>query len=83
MLYNVLQGVFAGVSFYLLIFLLFADGLYSNMCNRSQDSRDARNPGNNLYVTGLSTRITSSDLEKYFSKEGSVCALCSTCNIFS
>ncbi|KAG1359642.1 serine/arginine-rich splicing factor SR45a [Cocos nucifera] len=40
--------------------------------SRSQDSRDAKNPGNNLYVTGLSTRVTSSDLEKYFSKEGRV-----------
>lgn len=30
------------------------------------------NPGNNLYVTGLSTRITDSDLHKYFSKEGKV-----------
>ncbi|XP_020112474.1 serine/arginine-rich splicing factor SR45a-like isoform X1 [Ananas comosus] len=35
-------------------------------------SQDSRNPGNNLYVTGLSTRVTSSDLEKYFSKEGRV-----------
>ncbi|XP_010935769.1 serine/arginine-rich splicing factor SR45a [Elaeis guineensis] len=40
--------------------------------SRSQDSRDTRNPGNNLYVTGLSARVTSSDLEKYFSKEGRV-----------
>ncbi|XP_008787412.1 serine/arginine-rich splicing factor SR45a-like isoform X2 [Phoenix dactylifera] len=40
--------------------------------SRSQDCRDARNPGNNLYVTGLSTRVTSSDLEKYFSNEGRV-----------
>lgn len=39
---------------------------------RSQDSVDASNPGNNLYVTGLSTRVTSSDLEKYFNKEGKV-----------
>ncbi|GLT67874.1 hypothetical protein SLA2020_401500 [Shorea laevis] len=35
-------------------------------------SADAANPGNNLYVTGLSTRVTSSDLEKCFSKEGKV-----------
>ncbi|TKY50921.1 Serine/arginine-rich splicing factor SR45a [Spatholobus suberectus] len=40
--------------------------------SRSQDSADAENPGNNLYVTGLSTRITDSDLQKYFSKEGKV-----------
>ncbi|KAK8945702.1 hypothetical protein KSP40_PGU003958 [Platanthera guangdongensis] len=40
--------------------------------SRSQDSSQANNPGNNLYVTGLSTRVTSEDLEKYFSKEGKV-----------
>ncbi|RDY01663.1 Serine/arginine-rich splicing factor SR45a, partial [Mucuna pruriens] len=40
--------------------------------SRSHDSADAENPGNNLYVTGLSTRITDSDLHKYFSKEGKV-----------
>ncbi|KAI4315443.1 hypothetical protein L6164_028252 [Bauhinia variegata] len=40
--------------------------------SRSQDSINAANPGNNLYVTGLSTRITASDLEKYFGKEGKV-----------
>lgn len=42
--------------------------------SRSRDSVSADNPGNNLYVTGLSTRITSSDLEKYFGKEGKVVA---------
>ncbi|CAN0910474.1 Serine/arginine-rich splicing factor SR45a [Linum grandiflorum] len=41
-------------------------------CSRSRDSVDASNPGNNLYVTGLSTRVTSSDLEKFFGKEGKV-----------
>ncbi|XP_052184666.1 serine/arginine-rich splicing factor SR45a-like isoform X2 [Diospyros lotus] len=30
------------------------------------------NPGNNLYVTGLSTRITKRELEKHFSTEGKV-----------
>ncbi|KAL5981417.1 hypothetical protein ACLOJK_015477 [Asimina triloba] len=39
---------------------------------KSQDSADAINPGNNLYVTGLSTRVTDSELEKYFSSEGKV-----------
>ncbi|KAJ7568400.1 hypothetical protein O6H91_01G031200 [Diphasiastrum complanatum] len=33
---------------------------------------DAVNPGNNLYVTGLSTRVTERDLEDYFSGEGKV-----------
>ncbi|KAA0025634.1 serine/arginine-rich splicing factor SR45a [Cucumis melo var. makuwa] len=36
-------------------------------------SRDhANNPGNTLYVTGLSTRVTERDLEDHFSKEGKV-----------
>lgn len=35
-------------------------------------SVDASNPGNNLYVTGLSTRVTSADVEKFFNKEGKV-----------
>ncbi|XP_074303944.1 serine/arginine-rich splicing factor SR45a-like isoform X2 [Silene latifolia] len=35
-------------------------------------SVDVSNPGNNLYVTGLSMRVTSDDLEKFFSKEGKV-----------
>ncbi|XP_043811570.1 serine/arginine-rich splicing factor SR45a isoform X2 [Manihot esculenta] len=40
--------------------------------SRSRDSVEASNPGNNLYVTGLSTRVTTSDLEKFFNKEGKV-----------
>ncbi|KAL1569104.1 serine/arginine-rich splicing factor SR45a-like isoform X2 [Salvia divinorum] len=40
--------------------------------SRSRDSEDALNPGNNLYVTGLSTRITETELEKYFNREGKV-----------
>ncbi|WVZ56378.1 hypothetical protein U9M48_006920, partial [Paspalum notatum var. saurae] len=40
--------------------------------SRSVDSSDAENPGNNLYVTGLSARITDRDLEKHFSTEGEV-----------
>ncbi|CAH2040952.1 unnamed protein product, partial [Thlaspi arvense] len=38
----------------------------------SRESEDAANPGNNLYVTGLSTRVTENQLEKYFSGEGKV-----------
>lgn len=33
---------------------------------------ESSNPGNTLYVTGLSTRVTERDLEKHFSKEGKV-----------
>ncbi|XP_052210161.1 serine/arginine-rich splicing factor SR45a-like isoform X2 [Diospyros lotus] len=40
--------------------------------SRSHDSDAAANPGNNLYVTGLSTRVNASELEKYFSGEGKV-----------
>ncbi|OVA19791.1 hypothetical protein BVC80_1687g7 [Macleaya cordata] len=40
--------------------------------SRSQDSGDVGNLGNNLYVTGLSTRVTTSDLEQYFNNEGKV-----------
>ncbi|KAK3151137.1 hypothetical protein QOZ80_3AG0242210 [Eleusine coracana subsp. coracana] len=40
--------------------------------SRSVDSSDAENPGNNLYVTGLSSRVTDRDLEKHFSAEGEV-----------
>ncbi|GLJ42234.1 hypothetical protein SUGI_0874240 [Cryptomeria japonica] len=40
--------------------------------SRSRDSDNVRNPGNNLYVTGLSPRITKRDLEDHFSKEGTV-----------
>ena len=41
-------------------------------CSRSHDSDGDCNPGNNLYVTGLSTRVTTGELEKYFSGEGKV-----------
>ncbi|PSS11385.1 Serine/arginine-rich splicing factor SR45a like [Actinidia chinensis var. chinensis] len=40
--------------------------------SRSHDSDGDCNPGNNLYVTGLSTRVTTGELEKYFSGEGKV-----------
>nr|GEV10787.1 serine/arginine-rich splicing factor SR45A-like isoform X1 [Tanacetum cinerariifolium] len=40
--------------------------------SRSYDGSDIENPGNNLYVTGLSARVTRRDLEKHFSAEGKV-----------
>lgn len=40
--------------------------------SRSRDSSDVENPGNNLYVTGLSALVTKRDLEKHFSSEGKV-----------
>ncbi|VFQ68039.1 unnamed protein product [Cuscuta campestris] len=40
--------------------------------SRSRETEEPVNPGNNLYVTGLSTRVTNSDLEKFFSSEGKV-----------
>lgn len=35
-------------------------------------NEEAENPGNTLYVTGLSTRVTEKDLEEHFSREGKV-----------
>jgi len=41
--------------------------------SRQQRGNDeAENPGNTLYVTGLSTRVTEKDLEDHFSREGKV-----------
>ncbi|CAL5424520.1 unnamed protein product [Camellia sinensis] len=39
--------------------------------SRSRES-SVENPGNNLYVTGLSARVTKRDLEKHFLAEGKV-----------
>ncbi|XP_072995657.1 uncharacterized RNA-binding protein C25G10.01-like [Typha latifolia] len=38
----------------------------------SRGRSDAVNPGNTLYVTGLSARVTKRDLEDHFFKEGKV-----------
>ncbi|CAA6663250.1 unnamed protein product [Spirodela intermedia] len=38
----------------------------------SRGRNETLNPGNTLYVTGLSTRVTERDLEDHFSKEGKV-----------
>ncbi|XVF18097.1 hypothetical protein REPUB_Repub10bG0182200 [Reevesia pubescens] len=40
--------------------------------SRSRGRADDGNPGNTLYVTGLSQRVTERDLEEHFSKEGKV-----------
>ncbi|XP_020525809.1 UBP1-associated proteins 1C isoform X2 [Amborella trichopoda] len=40
--------------------------------SRSYDPDDAQNPGNNLYITGLSTRVTTRELERHFQSEGKV-----------
>ncbi|XVE87491.1 hypothetical protein DITRI_Ditri18aG0121700 [Diplodiscus trichospermus] len=40
--------------------------------SRSRGRGEALNPGNTLYVTGLSQRVTERDLEEHFSKEGKV-----------
>ena len=46
-------------------------------------SSDVENPGNNLYVTGLSHRITRRELGKHFSAEGTVCRRSYFLQIFS
>ena len=42
------------------------------MCRRNGSREDVTNPGNNLYVTGLSTRVTEKELEEHFAGEGKV-----------
>ncbi|CAN4098773.1 unnamed protein product [Withania somnifera] len=44
----------------------------SRSWSRSCDSNDVENPGNNLYVTGLSTLVKERDIEEHFSTEGKV-----------
>lgn len=51
----------------------FIDICYHFDFCRSRESSDAENPGNNLYVTGLSSRLTKDTLEKHFASEGKVC----------
>lgn len=49
------------------------DGLYVNLYLVALYGRsEVVNPGNTLYVTGLSTRVTERELEEHFSKEGKV-----------
>ncbi|XP_031485308.2 serine/arginine-rich splicing factor SR45a isoform X1 [Nymphaea colorata] len=43
--------------------------------SRSYDY-EAENPGNNLYVTGLSTRVTKKELERHFASEGGMVEDC-------
>ncbi|XP_020576550.1 serine/arginine-rich splicing factor SR45a-like isoform X2 [Phalaenopsis equestris] len=40
--------------------------------SRSCYYSDAVNPGNNLYVTGLSAHVSKAELEDHFAKEGKV-----------
>ncbi|KAJ7944102.1 Serine/arginine-rich splicing factor SR45a [Quillaja saponaria] len=40
--------------------------------SRSHGRADVLNPGNTLYVTGLSSRVTERELEEHFTKEGKV-----------
>ncbi|VVA99422.1 unnamed protein product [Arabis nemorensis] len=40
--------------------------------SRSRGRTETKNPGNTLYVTSLSTRVTERELEGHFSKEGKV-----------
>ncbi|CAL5353098.1 unnamed protein product [Camellia sinensis] len=48
-----------------------SSNVLGNMAYRSRES-SVENPGNNLYVTGLSARVTKRDLEKHFLAEGKV-----------
>jgi hypothetical protein len=59
----------------ILVSLVFFLSNYFDLDCRSS-SRDVENPGNNLYVTGLSPRITKKELEKHFAAEGTVGVPC-------
>ncbi len=37
-----------------------------------ETSEDANNPGNNLYVTGLSMQVSEKELQDHFEQEGKV-----------
>ncbi|GAB2300423.1 hypothetical protein Dimus_034466 [Dionaea muscipula] len=43
--------------------------------SRSRGRDESLNPGNTLFVTGLSSRVTDRDLEEHFSKEGKVASV--------
>jgi hypothetical protein len=53
---------------------------FLQLCRRVAN---ATNPGNTLYVTGLSSRVTERDLEDHFNKEGKVSSILVFCFIFS
>ncbi|KAH0454882.1 hypothetical protein IEQ34_016806 [Dendrobium chrysotoxum] len=44
----------------------------SRSWSRGCDSADAVNPGNNLYVTGLSSNVSKAELQDHFAREGKV-----------
>ncbi|KAL0911801.1 hypothetical protein M5K25_019966 [Dendrobium thyrsiflorum] len=44
----------------------------SRSWSRGSDSADAVNPGNNLYVTGLSSNVSKAELQDHFAREGKV-----------
>lgn len=79
---NVEVGIAEPIKVYCLVCFLFSSNGLSGMfpyrlvcmiygCR--SPSSDVENPGNNLYVTGLSHRISKKDLERHFSSEGKVC----------
>lgn len=54
------------------MFMFLTAGAIGFCCSGSRREPDALNPGNNLYVTGLSTRVNEKDLQEHFSQEGKV-----------
>lgn len=63
----------SGQTFFRFMTLIFFSGAHLSfvLCGRPA----AINPGNTLYVTGLSTRVSEKDVERHFSKEGKVLLL--------
>ncbi|KAI5418774.1 hypothetical protein KIW84_043120 [Lathyrus oleraceus] len=57
----------------LIISVEWMDFIFFRSRSRSPErGANPTNPGNTLYVTGLSSRVTERDLEEHFSKEGKV-----------
>lgn len=47
--------------------------LYSSFTPLSRPGEVGANPGNNLHVSGLSSKVDNKDLESAFTKYGKVC----------
>ncbi|KAK1377494.1 Serine/arginine-rich splicing factor SR45a [Heracleum sosnowskyi] len=61
------QGLRGGVPGYYI-----TTGKFSGVFRSRDSGGDVVNPGNNLYIIGFSSRVTSSDLEEFFSNDGKV-----------
>uniref|UniRef100_A0A803LIR3 RRM domain-containing protein n=1 Tax=Chenopodium quinoa TaxID=63459 RepID=A0A803LIR3_CHEQI len=73
------QGLYSRIQTLETNFRLSTHPVYDYFCRQGHIPKDAShpswvetNPGNTLFVTGLSSRVTQRELEDFFSKEGKV-----------